>query len=49
MNEEGYPTSPPDREKDYMRCRLPDLPKTLRIRTQSLRDIFCMYNRSEWV
>ncbi len=36
----GYPTGLSDQERDYLRCRLPDLPKTLRIRTYFLRDVF---------
>jgi hypothetical protein len=36
----GYPTGLSNQEMDYLPCRLPDLPKTLRIRTHTLREIF---------
>jgi hypothetical protein len=36
----GYPASLSNQERDYLPCRSPDLPKTLRIRTHTLREIF---------
>jgi hypothetical protein len=35
----GYSAGLCNQERDYLPCRLPDLPKTLRIRTHFLREI----------